>query len=184
MCDGLTEEELLSRKFMRIAVDGCTGVVVETTPMWAYTIGLKQSFDHPEVVITGRLAEHLLGHAVGQVRDGGRFDVTSPALEVCDCGPVRFGPVHPSEWERGRFDEWLKYYAWVGGEAPAREALQLLWSDRQGRFPPDPDFCCAPALECQPLLDGVPRHNVNTGSNREQRRRAKYGHGKRSRGQP
>src|SRR3954454_23543479 len=89
ICAGLTEEELLSRKFMSIAVDGWAAVAVEATPTWAYTIGLLQSFDHPELVITGRLsgaAVHLLAHTVERIRAGARFDVSTPPVEVSDCG--------------------------------------------------------------------------------------------------
>lgn len=181
LCDGGSEEDLLADEFVRIAIDGFVMIGVEGTPTWGYTIGLLQSFGHPELVVTGRPSSaqaHLIAHAVGRIKEGERFDVSSPPVELCDCGPLTFGPVHDAQWEQGRFDWWLRYYAWAGGEPPSRQALQLLWSDAEGRFPPHPDFCCGLPRQCQPLLDGIPRHNVNGGPSREERRRHKYGRGK------
>ena len=82
---------------------------------------------------------------------------------------------------QGRFNQWLNHYDWFDGELPRQEIVQVLWSDPDGRFPPDPEFCPKHRGTCQPLLDTAPRHDVNLGPNREERRRAKYGHGKRRR---
>jgi hypothetical protein len=183
ICDGGSFEELLSDQFVRIALEGCVMVAVDSTPEWAYTIGLAHSFDHPELVVTGlpsASANHVLAAVVDRVREGERFTASSPRLSLCECTTATFGMVHPGQWDSGRFAHWVRYYDWVGDEPPRREALQVLW-DKDGRYPPDPDFCPVHGTSCQPLLDGAPRHNVNTGSNREQRRRAKYGHGKRRR---
>jgi hypothetical protein len=181
ICDGGSEEELLSDEFVRIALHGFVMVAVESTPEWAYTIGLRQSFDHPELVVTGLpddIAAHVMTGVVARIREGERFTASSPPVSLCNCTTATFGVVHPAQWEHGRFDQWLRFYSWVGGEPPVAEALQVLW-DKDGRWPPDPDFCAVHGPDCQPLLDEAPRHNVNIGSNREQRRRAKYGHGKR-----
>jgi hypothetical protein len=182
ICDGGNEEDLLASEFVRIAVDGFTAVHVLSDLPWLYTIGLVQSFDHPELVMTG-VTENIGGHVMAQVlervRSDERFSVASPPVRLCDCSTVAFGAVHPMQWERGRFDQWLEYYRWAGGELPRRDAIQVLLADTTGRFPPDPEFCTTHRGTCQPLLDDEPRHDVNSGSNREQRRRAKHGHGKR-----
>jgi hypothetical protein len=172
---------MLSRRFGRIALRGFGMVQVESTPAWTYTVGLVQSFEHPELVMTGLPdhAPHLLDEVVERIRTGERFDASSPPLLAC-CIEVAFGEVHPAQWGQGRFDEWLRYYAWLGDETLEPAAVQVLWANINGHFPLDPEFCVHGG-RCQPLLDGAPRHNVNTGSNREQRRRAKYGHGKRRR---
>jgi hypothetical protein len=181
ICDGGSEEELLSDEFVRIALHGFVMVAVQSTTPWAYTIGLLQSFDHPELVVTGLpddVAAHVMSGVVARVREGERFTPSSPALSLCKCTTATFGTVNPAQWDAGRFGQWVRYYRWLGGEPPIADAVQVLW-DKDGRFPPDPVFCPVHGADCQPLLDGAPRHNVNTGSNQEQRRRAKYGHAKR-----
>jgi hypothetical protein len=181
----MSPDEVMSDEFMRIALRGFTIVGVEASSPWAYTIGLMQSFNHPELVVTGPSLEragHLLGAVSGRVRDGERFTATSPPQSVCKCSTVAFGAVHRGQWEQGRFDWWFQYYAWAGGSPRAEpEAIQVLWPDEEDRFPPDPEFCIPHGGQCQPLLDREPRHNVNTGSDRTQRRRRRYGHGKRPR---
>ena len=184
LCEGGSEEDLLRDEFMRIALDGFTVVLVESESPWAYTIGLTQSFDHPELVVTGGSEDstlHVLGHLIGRIKDGARFEVDSPPFSPCDCLPYRFGPVHPAQWEQGRFDQWLRYYTWAGGELPPQRALQVLVPNNAGGYPDEPDFCFRHNNRCQPLLDEAPRHNVNTGENREARRRRKWGHGQRRR---
>src|SRR4051794_39191163 len=183
ICDGGSEEDLLASEFMHIAVDGYTVMYVESDAPWCYTIGLLQSFDQPELAITGMPADrvnHVMGVLLHRIRHGDRFSSSSPPLELCECTTVAFGPVHEGQWRAGRFDQWIRYYEWAGGEPSTRDAIQVLWPNSIGEFPTGPDFCDVHGGSCQPLLDGAPRHNVNTGS-RQQRRRARYGHGKRRR---
>jgi hypothetical protein len=39
----------MSDQFVRVALEGCVVVEVQAAPRWAYTIGLSQSLQHPEV---------------------------------------------------------------------------------------------------------------------------------------
>ena len=163
ICDGGSEEELLADEFVRMALDGYVMVSVEPEPTWAYTIGLLKSFDHPELVVTGLsddTAAHVMSHFVARIRKGERFTTSSPPVPLCNCTTATFGTVHPAQWDRGRFDHWLRYYGWAGDPPPIREAVQVLW-DIDGRYPPDRDFCPAHRGTCQPLLDEPPRHDVN-----------------------
>jgi hypothetical protein len=183
ICDGGTEEEAFSGEFVRIAVHGFTMLHVEANPPWTYTIGLLQSYDHPELVMTGQppdMTAELLTDVVEHIRQGERYDGSSAPLALCDCTSVAFGPVHAEQWTHGRFNQWLNYYDRLGEEPPVPDAVQVLWP-MGGLFPPDPEFCTKHRGACQPLLDREPRHDVHTGLNREQRRQAKRGHGKRRR---
>ena len=176
LCDGGTHEELFTNDFIRIAIDGFVLVGVDAPMPWMYTIGLVQSFAHPELVMTGpgfEVSAHLLSHTIERIRNGDRFTATSPPMSPCDC-TVAFGPVHPAQWEYGRFANWVAYYDWLGGEPPARKAIQVLWRSGDGRFPPDPQFC-PHHPSCQPVLDGAPTHDVHRGVNREERRRRQHG---------
>ena len=164
ICDGMTREEVFSGEFVRIAVNGFTMIQVEANPRWTYTIGLVQSFSHPELVVTGLpgAAGGLITDVVERIRDGQRFDADSTPLTLCDCcTSVAFGAVHTAQWEFGRFNQWLNYYGRLGGELPIPDAVQVLWHDEEGRFPPDRDFCPAHGGTCQPLLDEPPKRDVN-----------------------
>jgi hypothetical protein len=144
ICDGASEEEVFTGEFVRIAVHGFTMVGVEDTPPWTYTIGLVRSFDHPELVMTGMpfdVAPGLLTEVVEHIRRGERFDASSPPLALADSYALGFGAVHSSEWDEGRFNQWLNYYDRLGDEPPIPKAVQVLWPDADGRFPPDPMFC-------------------------------------------
>ncbi|MEY2458368.1 MAG: hypothetical protein QOG30_198 [Acidimicrobiaceae bacterium] len=184
ICDGGSEEDLLNDEFVRVAVEGFVMVGVESESPWIYTIGLLQSYDHPELVVTGQAEEgaKLIVRVVDRIKEGQRFNAASPPTTLCcGCTIASFGSVHPEHWNRGRFEQWVRYYGFHGGEPAERMAVQVLWRDRNDLFPTDPEFCPAHRGSCQPLLDEAPRHDVHTGLNREQRRQAKRGHGKRRR---
>src|SRR5947209_6271559 len=121
ICDGFTHEEAHSGEFVRIAMYGFTMIAVGGSPTWTYTIGLLQSFGHPELVMTGLSpgdSADLITAVVELIREGAVFDAASPPLTVCSCTEVAFGDVHEEQWLQGRFDGWLGYYDWLGGELP------------------------------------------------------------------
>jgi hypothetical protein len=172
ICDRASEDEVLFDMFGKIEKYGFTMAMVESTPPWTYTIGLAAQL-HPELVVTGLPAEqsvHFINHVVDRIDHGMRFDEHSPPLDIHG-NVVRFGRVHTEQWHHGRLDRWLRYYDALGDSCwLPREAVQVLWPDKQGRYPPDPEFCCG-AGTCQPLLDLAPTSNVNGGPNRAARRR-------------
>jgi len=178
LCDGGTYDELLFDQYGKILKYGFTTVMIESPPLWAYTIGLVESFGHPELTVAGLpscCSYSIIDPLTERIRDGERFDTLSPPLTL-EWGTVRFADVHAAQWEKGRFNGWLNYYGALDHELPDPDVLQVVWADTAGRFPDHPDFDGE-----QALFDTVPRHDVNIGMNREQRRRAKYGHGKRKR---
>jgi len=175
LCEGGTEDDLFFGQMLKIASKGFTVMAILGEPTWAYTIGLMQSFDHPELVVSNLpecCVSSILVPLTDRIRGGELFDESSPPVAL-KWGTIRFGPVHHQQWDKGRLDSWLRYYRALGGEPPFERALQVVWADEGGRFPDDPDF-----VGDQELYDTAPRHNVNTGMNRRDRRRAKYGHGK------
>ena len=177
ICDGGSYDELHFTQFGNIMRYGFTVTMVEDPPTWAYTIGLTQTSNHPELVVTGLpqcCVLSIINEVVDLIRDGERFNASAPPLDL-DWGRVRFEAVHPAQWDQGRFDQWIRYYDALGS-MPDRDVLQVVWADPDGRFPDDGNFHGE-----QALLDAAPRHNVNAGPNREARRRGKYGHGTRRR---
>ena len=62
---------------------------------FAYTVGLTETFGHPEIVLLGTWQHaHPFLNAVGDlVRDGRRFETGDTSEEVLDGFVVRFDPV-------------------------------------------------------------------------------------------
>ncbi|HVV37557.1 MAG TPA: DUF4262 domain-containing protein [Acidimicrobiales bacterium] len=163
ICDGMTEDQLQGDLQRRIARYGYTTLSVDGPEEWTYTIGLTASFDHPEFVVTGlpaRPASMVIQALADRVRNGERFS-SADSERLVDEFPVRFGDVHPSQWQHGRFDGWKRYYAWLGRTPALREALQIVWSNDEWIYPPDERFGLECNNACQPLLDSPATGNVN-----------------------
>lgn len=161
MCDGGTVEEWLEETRQRIDRQGFTMVSVGGgKSSWTYTIGLVESLDHPELVVTGLGGEYeqsLIGDVVAHIKNGERFEIGDTALHGV---PLRIGHVHPTQWRCGRFNLWLEYYDAHEGTPPEPAAVQILWPNDDDVFPPDRHFCDAHPY-CQPVLSVPVAHDVN-----------------------
>jgi len=105
-------------------------------PGFTYTIGLMETWRHPEVILFGldtKTMYDMLAVLVNDVREGADYRESGSygdILEGFDCFTL---PVHPS-----RHAEYLGYAMWHRrhvGKAGTLEAIQLFWPDRKGRFP-------------------------------------------------
>jgi hypothetical protein len=112
-----------------------TGVWGGSTPEWAYSIGIWHTLRAPEVCLFGLPAQTATGivNVVGglardgeELREGRRDDV----LNGYD---VELRIVHPL-WYQRFFGAGLDFYV-----RPPLPMVQLLWPDRAGRFPWEPD---------------------------------------------
>lgn len=114
----------------------------------AYSVGLFRSWDHPEVALFG-LAPEALRAAIDRlgerVRAGERFDHGDLAVDVLDDRAVAFRRIVPHHYAA-----FLPEAVWYhdGARFPA---LQVVWADRDGRFPWDRWFPRA-LREAQPVL--------------------------------
>ncbi len=102
------------------------------TPAWAFTIGLFERFDHPELVAFAPDAEFARGLVAGlaaRVRTGARFEDGGAYAGVLGDHEVSFREVA---------DKWIGVFlgnvAWHYGDARF-EVLQCFWPDRAGRLP-------------------------------------------------
>lgn len=100
---------------------------------FAYTIGLVESLNHPEIVIFGLgkdTAHGILSDCVNLIRDGTVFptDDRVPDILAGDYD-VQFRPV-----QRRYFGEYLGHACRFYG-ADSFEALVLFWPDKAGQFP-------------------------------------------------
>ena len=107
------------------------------TPGWAFTIGLGERFDHPELLafapdpeFLGRLVA-TLARRVGR---GDRFEAGRSYAEVLADREVAMRAV-----ERTWYAPFLGNVAWHYGSEDF-DALQCYWPDGAGLFPWDEDF--------------------------------------------
>ena len=106
----------------------------EGSSPYAFSIGFTRTFGHPEVLIIGlpQKTSHELLNVVGsRVSAGARFEHGLPYLGLLNRYPCEFRPVPESEY-RNYLGAALGFY----GSEPFG-ALQLVWPDRDGRFPWD-----------------------------------------------
>jgi hypothetical protein len=120
---------------------------------FAFSVGLFHSFQHPEIIIFGLRLETMQGiinHVGRQIQAGGAFNAHREYHDVIEHFPVAFIPI-----SRANFREYLGTAMWFY-QNEGFETLQLIYPDRQRRFPWDsgvhPRF-----LEQQPLLGELPK---------------------------
>ncbi|MFB2924141.1 MULTISPECIES: DUF4262 domain-containing protein [Aerosakkonema] len=120
-------------------------------PGFAYSIGLWQSFQHPEIIMFG-LPYHTMGHIINDIGSyvkGGKPIVTGqPYSDFIQNYSLIFESV-ASAW----CVEYLRFAVWFYGEEDTFSALQCFWPDKAGKFPWDVDFDDK-LISCQPLLCG------------------------------
>lgn len=159
MNDLNTKEIMTTDEQERIAIQdiideyGCQVMQVEGNdylPAFAYTIGLFQQFNHPEIICFG-LSQEVLQTLLNNVKDRVEDE------EIIEPGVNYKGfldgdaEVTFLEVDKEFYEEYLGYGKWFyGGED--FPALQLVWPDKKKRFPWDQKF--DENLQfIQPLLD-------------------------------
>jgi hypothetical protein len=117
-------------------------------PGFSSTVGLWHTFEQPEVIVFGmppEVAHELLDAIADEANDAQTFVAGSQHEGLLQHYPVRFLAVPMAvHGEYFRSARW----AYEGSEFPA---VQLVWPDKQGRWPWD-DGVRQVFRECQPLL--------------------------------
>ena len=138
-----------------IAQHGWSGQIIppdDQGPGFEYTAGLMARFNHPEVVVCGlpdNISHDLLWNVYRQIEQGTRYQHASRTpdlLEGYECHFLQVTPPHITEV--------FGYALWHHRHARVQrpfEALQLVWPDRHGRYPFDPD-AAETDWSIQPLL--------------------------------
>lgn len=106
-------------------------------PPWAYTIGLWQSYQVPELVVCGvdlESACRWLNDLASRMRDGECLPTETPMYGIY--GPPQRIVLREvrDDWMSGLLVQIPLYY---GDGMPAE---QVVWSDHEGRFPGQPGF--------------------------------------------
>lgn len=150
--DCISKDDLLEKTKLNIEKIGLQVIMVASTdylPSFAYSIGLKKTYNHPEIICFG--LSNSLGH-----------QIINDVAEIIKKGEViESGKVYSEIFENSRatflkvdkrnitdyFGAGLNFYE--NGEF---NALQLIWTDRNDRFPWENNFE-EEFLFKQPLLD-------------------------------
>jgi len=130
MCEGASLDDVRFHIHGLIEGSGWAVIPVEgNTPYrsWAYTVGLVQTFEHPELVVVGLdpLAAGRLLNSIGDaIRDGARL----AAEEVILLGRehIHMAQVHACHFAAGTFAAWVDYYGALGPPRPDPQALELV----------------------------------------------------------
>ena len=125
------------------------GLVGESTlPYWSFSIGLFQTWQHPELVVFGleqEQAHAVLGHLVDRIKTGERFSSGQDYSDILDGYLCRFIVVDP-RW----YSDFFGYAQWFYETADGFPALQLLLPDKEGRYPWDDGYAITKGM--QPIL--------------------------------
>lgn len=122
----------------------------EQGPGYVFSVGLYLHFAHPEIVIFG-LDHTVAGTAINDicslVQKGRRFQNRDILDEILSNVSVMAIDVHPNFY-REYLGTALWFYRSVG---PAFPVLQIVWPDKKGHFPWDPEVDYK-AKDLQPVL--------------------------------
>jgi hypothetical protein len=118
---------------------------------FAYTAGLMHTYQHPELIVFGRLTDDsgILDSLVMAIRDGSRIDEPRE-YDLLEGFPIATRRVHATQHEL-YFGFAMGFLTNIGrmGEL---EAVQIFVPDRHGVYPFQPN-CSLPVYESQPRLD-------------------------------
>lgn len=124
----------------------------EDRPAYGFTLGLSERFGHPELCVVGLddaedsgLMHDLLDSAAEFVAEGGKLSAGMRSSELLvghSLGLRAMSAAHVGDW--------LALGVATLGRADFA-VLQLLWPDRRGRLPIDPQ-CEAKVVAVQPVL--------------------------------
>jgi Domain of unknown function (DUF4262) len=172
ICNGMTHEELFEREAALIAEHGyiVRGVDGDADhESWAYSIGLVDIADHPELIVVGvetMFAMRFVRLLSEWVLDGDRLSV-GDKIQIADQGVARIGAVHDIQYTLETFASWHALHE-RGAVEGLLEAVQVVLPSRM--------FCAVHAHQ-QPLLDDPharvgQRVRVNRAARRRRRRSA------------
>jgi len=103
-----------------------------TLPSFAYTVGLFHTFQHPEVLVYGLpqdRAHRILNDLADNLRAGRRYVAGGVYEDLLERYSCTFRLIPPSHYR-----EHLGWASWFN-ETPDFPALQLIYPDKEGRWP-------------------------------------------------
>jgi Domain of unknown function (DUF4262) len=117
-------------------------------PFWSFTVGVVQTWQHPEFVVFGlrdTVAHDLLSQLVERVKAGETISPGRDYDDILEGSACRFVRVDP-KW----YPVFLGYAQWFYETKDGFPVLQLVWPDKHGRYPGDEDYAITDGS--QPVL--------------------------------
>lgn len=129
--------------------------VNDADPPFLYTIGLMETYKHPEFIIFGLDADNayaLFSGLIADIRNGKCY--TGNGVFTVELGgdkhQVGFRRVHPTQ--HPLYLGFAMGFLTNAGRIGELEAMQAFWPDAKGRFPFEAG-CDLPVYNLQPRLD-------------------------------
>ncbi len=119
-------------------------------PAFTYTIGLYEKFQHPEIIIFG-LETNIMGHILNDLRDeikkGEAYEPNKTYSGLLEGYEIQF-----LEVKKENYRDYLGYAAWYYKKSFDFPVLQMIWPDKESKWPWENGFNEKWKLR-QPLLD-------------------------------
>jgi len=131
---------------------GLSVIIIEATdylPSFAYSIGLWSKYNHPEIICFGlstQTLHSLINYVADLVKDGQKIEANKTYDNILKNNKVEFLKVDSRNIE-DYFGTAIDFY-----NSRDFQALQLVWTDRNNKFPWEQDFE-EDLIYRQPLLD-------------------------------
>jgi hypothetical protein len=123
-------------------------------PPFLYSIGLMQTWDHPELIVFGldlNNAHALLSGMIREIRAGRPFTQQGAyTVALAEDHRVGIRRVHPTQ--HPLYLGFAMGYCTYLGRIGELEAVQVFWPDSGGKFPFEVG-CDLEVYQCQPRLD-------------------------------
>ncbi|KRD10448.1 hypothetical protein ASE21_12150 [Flavobacterium sp. Root901] len=149
----INPEDLITNIKANIKKHGLQVIMIDSTdylPSFAYSIGLWQKYNHPEIICFGlsnSLHHTIINEVAEIIKSGESIEVGKNYFDrIFDNSNAEFLTVDPNNLE-DYFGTAINFYA--TNDFPA---LQLVWTDRNDKFPWEENFE-DDFLYKQPLLD-------------------------------
>jgi len=148
----INKDNLVEKTSLNISKYGLQVIMVSSTkysPSFAYSIGLTETYDHPEIICFGLsndLAQEIINDVAEIIKNGDIIEIGENYYKIFKDSRATFLNVDKRSFS-DYFGAGLNYY-----ENKKFKALQLVWTDRNDKFPWEENFE-EEFLYSQPLLD-------------------------------
>ena len=127
----------------------------DEVPAFAYSIGLFETYVHPEIIILGLrsdLAQLLLNNMAHDIKNGKTYDAGEFHEDVLDNFVCYFGEV-----PQDKYKDHVGWATWFyeGCNFPL---IQCVYPTVEGKFPWDKDFPAEARFYCQMLIEPPKEH--------------------------
>ncbi len=155
MLDEHTHHDIEAKRAIKKNIEsfGCHLALLEPDnylPGFAYTIGLFEKFNHPEIICFGlnnKVMGVILNHACDLIKEGQKFEINKQYDLFLKDYKVQF-----IEVKEDFYADYVGYAGWYYENSFDFPLLQIVWPDKHHKFPWNSEFNPDFRFK-QPLLD-------------------------------